>query len=115
MTALAPSSNRGVEPVETGVEPVPSSSPAAAAAGGLIFLEGIVSFAWMAAELVGLWSGGQRVSELKEEYHCVYDKDLGWANKPRTTVTDFYGPNRTITIIRPETSRRLHQCPLRSQ
>lgn len=65
---------------------------------GLILLEGSVSLAWIAIDLAGLWSSGQRVEVLKEETHCQYDSEIGWINKPDTVVEDHYGPGRTITI-----------------
>ena len=64
----------------------------------LILLEGLTSAIWTASELVALLFNGPRVSELREEYHCKYDADLGWANRPGVSITDFYGPEQSITI-----------------
>jgi lysophospholipase L1-like esterase len=64
----------------------------------IALLEGLVSFAWAASDLLALWTDGERVSELKEEFHCQYDEQLGWSHKPNTSLQDFYGTGRSITI-----------------
>lgn len=64
----------------------------------LAALEGLASFAWIAADLFTLWNSGPRVGQLKEEFHCQYDPQLGWVNTPSTRIEDFYGDGRTITI-----------------
>jgi lysophospholipase L1-like esterase len=64
----------------------------------MIVLEGLTSVIWTACEMVALLSNGPRVSELREEYHCEYDADLGWANRPGVSIPDFYGPEQSITI-----------------
>ncbi|MDA0587592.1 MAG: SGNH/GDSL hydrolase family protein [Planctomycetota bacterium] len=64
----------------------------------LIFLEGLLSAVWVGLDVGLLLSDGPRVEELKEEFHCQYDEELGWANKPGTRVKNFYGPGQTITI-----------------
>lgn len=64
----------------------------------LIFLEGLLSAVWVGLEVGTLLSDGPRVAELKEEFHCQYDEELGWANKPGTRLEDFYGPGKSITI-----------------
>ena len=64
----------------------------------LILLEGLLSAIWVAVEVGSLFSAGPRVAELKEEFHCQYDAELGWVNRPQTRIEDFYGPGRTITI-----------------
>lgn len=65
---------------------------------GLIFLEGLLNAVWVVCSLVSLWSTGPRVAELKEEYHCEYDSELGWINRPGVQLADFYGPGKSITI-----------------
>jgi hypothetical protein len=64
----------------------------------LVFLEGLLSAVWVGLEVGTLLSDGPRVEELKEEFHCQYDEELGWANKPGTQLEDFYGLGETITI-----------------
>jgi hypothetical protein len=64
----------------------------------LIFLEGLLSAVWVGLDVSSLLTDGPRVEELKEEFHCQYDEELGWANKPGTRLEDFYGPGQTITI-----------------
>jgi hypothetical protein len=64
----------------------------------LALLEGLASGVWIVCDLIGLFSGAPRVAELKEDSHCQYDEVLGWVNKPKTRIADFYGPGRTITI-----------------
>ena len=65
---------------------------------GLALLEGIASFAWIVVDLTDVWTNAKRVTELQEESHCKYDRELGWVHKPQTTIKDFYGPGRNITI-----------------
>ena len=64
----------------------------------LILLEGLTSVVWTACEMVSLLSNGPRVAELREEYHCQYDPELGWENRPDVSLADFYGKGRSITI-----------------
>ena len=64
----------------------------------LIVLEGVLSAIWVTLEVGSVFTAGPRVAELKEEYHCQYDAELGWVNRPQTRIEDFYGPGRTITI-----------------
>ena len=64
----------------------------------LIVLEGVLSAIQVTLEVGSLFSAGPRVAELKEEFHCQYDEELGWVNRPQTRIEDFYGPGRTITI-----------------
>lgn len=64
----------------------------------LTLLEGLASIGWTAHEIFELWSNGPRAVELKEEYHCEYDSELGWKNRPGASIVDFYGPGQSITI-----------------
>lgn len=64
----------------------------------LIFLEGLLSVIWVAIDLASVLGGGPRVEILREEYHCEYDKELGWVNKPGVKLDDFYGEGRSISI-----------------
>jgi len=64
----------------------------------LAFLEGLTSIGWTSYELFALWSNGPRVVELREEYHCEYDSELGWANRNGAEIVDFYGPGQSVTI-----------------
>lgn len=64
----------------------------------LIFLEGLLSVVWVAIDVSSVLSSGPRVEVLREEYHCEYDQELGWVNKPDTAIQDFYGEGRSITI-----------------
>ena len=61
-------------------------------------MEGLASICWSIYELYALWSDGPRAVELREEYHCEYDSELGWINRHGTEIIDFYGPGKSITI-----------------
>lgn len=65
---------------------------------GLALLEGLTTFVWTGVDLYSLWTSAPKVAELREEFHCEYDEDLGWANVPGKQVKDFYGPAASISI-----------------
>ena len=64
----------------------------------LIFLEGLLSVVWVAIDLGSVLGKGPRVEILREEYHCEYDKELGWVNRPGVKLDGFYGKGRSISI-----------------
>ena len=64
----------------------------------LVLLEGLLSVIWVAIDVNSVLQQRPKVEVLREEYHCQYDEELGWANKPSTKLEDFYGKGRSITI-----------------
>ena len=64
----------------------------------LVLLEGLLSVIWVAIDVNSVLQERPKVEVLREEYHCEYDEELGWANKPSTKLEDFYGKGRSITI-----------------
>ncbi|MCB1056153.1 MAG: SGNH/GDSL hydrolase family protein [Acidobacteria bacterium] len=71
---------------------------AIAAALGLVFLEGLASFAWLIPDYQRFRADQPKAAEFKEESHSRYDPDLGWVHVPGKHIADFYGPGRDITI-----------------
>ncbi len=67
---------------------------------GLSIIEGFATGTAICIELWTQWSDRPKVVNLREESHCQYDEELGWINKPDTTVSDFYGPGQDISIDR---------------
>jgi hypothetical protein len=65
---------------------------------GLCVVEGFATGAAISLELWTQWSERPKVVNLREESHCQYDEELGWINKPDTTIADFYGPGLNISI-----------------
>ena len=64
----------------------------------LVLLEGLLSVIWVAIDVNSVLQERPKVEVLREEYHCQYDEELGWANKPSIKLEDFYGKGRSITI-----------------
>ncbi|MBM3975479.1 MAG: hypothetical protein FJ299_00640 [Planctomycetes bacterium] len=52
--------------------------------------------AWLAAEGIGslslAWKASRTPIVLREQFHCEYDPDLGWMNKPNWRAPNVYGP-----------------------
>ena len=65
---------------------------------GLCIIEGFATSTAICLELWTQWSERPKVVNLREESHCQYDEELGWINKPDTTLADFYGPGLSISI-----------------
>lgn len=65
---------------------------------GLTIIEGMSSFLLLGFDVYQASSQKHVVTELQEEFHCQYDRELGWANIPGTKIPDFYGPGAGISI-----------------
>ena len=64
----------------------------------LIFLEGIMSLAWMVWDYRDFQQRLPRAVSFKEAFHARHDPELGWVHIPGTHLPDFYGPGKAITI-----------------
>lgn len=64
----------------------------------LLLLEGLASVVWLLKDVRALEETADPVVALKEDYHCQYDPQLGWAHIPGKHLEDFYGPGRDLSI-----------------
>jgi len=71
-----------------------------ATAIGILLLEGLLSFLWMAPDYAQSRASAARAVTLREDFHAQHDPDLGWSHIPGKHVEDIYGPGRSITINR---------------
>ena len=65
---------------------------------GLLILEGLTSVVWLILDYGKLKEQAEPVVSLKEDSHCRYDPELGWAHIPEQRIENFYAPGKHITI-----------------
>lgn len=65
---------------------------------GLLLAEGLANLIWLCVDYSSRPADGEAIVELKEDFHCQYDQELGWAHIPGKRIENFYGPGRHITI-----------------
>lgn len=65
---------------------------------GLLLLEGLLSFLWLAHDYVSFTRSAEPFETLREDLHCAHDPEIGWVNIPGARVEGIYGPGLDLTI-----------------